>query len=99
MLFGASRAQQLIETHPNRQHLLKVLQETRSEIFAGRGPGTRPPSSEEAFPETESSSPGWPSERQDAYPSTPSSSKDTFDDDTLLSDDEINRQNQEGMSP
>ena len=104
MLYGASRAQALIETHPNREHLLQVLKETKTEIFAGRGPGSSnpsDPSSENPFPETESSSslPTWPSseQQQDGYSSTArgaSSSRDTFDENTLLSDDEINRQNQ-----
>jgi hypothetical protein len=100
MLYGASRAQALIETHPNREHLLQVLKETKSEIFAGRGPGSASPSDpslENPFPETESSSlPTWPSEEQDAYSSTTraSSRDNTFDENTLLSDDEINRQNQ-----
>src|SRR5438105_1653218 len=96
MLFGASRAQSIIMTHPNHTHLLKVLQETKSEIMAGRGPGSpSSSSSDNPFPETQSSSPSWPSEKQDTYPST-ANSKDGFDDDTLLSDDEINRQNQGG---
>jgi len=102
MFYGASRAQKLIMTHPNHDHLLKVLQETRAEIMAGRGPGSpssSTSSSDNPFPETESStSPSWPSERQDAYPSTPNSTSDTFDGDTLLSDDEINRQNRGGNS-
>src|SRR5579862_9625143 len=96
MLFGASRAQSVIMTHPNHAHLLKVLQETKSEIMAGRGPGSpSSPSSDNPFPETQSSSPSWPSEKQDTYPST-TNSKDGFDEDTLLSDEEINRQNQGG---
>ena len=93
MLYGGSAAQKMIMKHPNHDHLLKVLQETRSELTAGRGFGNGP---SEMSPNTEETQ-SWPSEQQEAYPSAPTS-KDSFDEDSLLSDDEINRQNQGGVS-
>jgi hypothetical protein len=91
MIYGASRAQKTIRTHPNHEHLLKVLRDTRKELMAGKDFGGSQSDSEG---ETQ-----WPSEKQETYPSTPqSSSNSSFDDDTLLSDDEINRQNQGGIS-
>jgi hypothetical protein len=55
------------------------------------------PSSSDASPGNEES-PAWPSERQETYSSTPNSSKESFDEDTLLTDEEINRQNQGGST-
>jgi hypothetical protein len=95
MLYGSSVAQKVIMKHPNHEHLLKVLQETRSELTAGRGFGDGP---SEMSPNTEETQ-SWPSERQEAYPSIPTSRKDSFDEDSLLTDDEINRQNQGGVWP
>ena len=92
MIYGASRAQKTISTHPNHEHLLKVLRDTRKELMAGKDfGGSQSDSAEEAQ---------WPSEKQETYPSTPqsTSSNASFDDDTLLTDDEINRQNQGGIS-
>lgn len=89
MLYGASRAQNTIRTHPNHEHLLKVLRETRKELMAGKEfDGSQSDSEREAQ---------WPSEKQETDPSAASTS--SFDEDTLLTDDEINRQNQGGISP
>jgi hypothetical protein len=62
---------------------------------AGRGFGNGPSKMSPNTEETQS----WPSERQEAYPSIPASPKDSFEEDSLLTDDEINRQNQGGVSP
>ena len=85
MIYGASRAQKTIKTHPNHEHLLNVLRDTRKELMAGKDFGRDQSDSDEEAQ--------WPL-------STPqSSSNSSFDDDTLLSDDEINRQNQGGIFP
>ena len=93
-MYGAYRAHAIIMTHPNHEHLLKVLRETRSEFMAGRGFDGRQ-SSSDASSEPDQAK-GWQPEGQDAYSSTKSSSSDTFDEDTLLTDEEIARQNQGG---
>ena len=89
MLYGASRVQKTIRTHPNHEHLLKVLRDTRRELMAGKD-----------FGGSQSDTEGqaqWPSEKHETDPSASSTS--SFDDNTLLTDDEINRQNQGGISP
>jgi hypothetical protein len=93
MLYGGKRANDLISTHPNSEHLLKVLRETRAELLANRGIDYHKPS--EVSHDGDSSD-SWSSERQDTYPSTPNSSNDSFDEDSLLTDEEINRRNQGG---
>jgi hypothetical protein len=93
MLYGASRAQETIMTHPNHEHLLKVLQKTRTEIIAGHSFGDRPQTdSDQESKETQS----WPAEQSQTFPSTTADS--SFDEDTLLTDDEIARQDKGGMS-
>lgn len=89
-------------THPNHEHLLKVLNQTRSEIMAGRGFGESSGPSEssspsEMSPESDQSQ-SWASERQDAFPTTSTSSMDKFDENTLLTDDQVDRQSQESLS-
>jgi hypothetical protein len=93
MVWGAYRAQKLIMTHPNHDHLLNVLSQTRSEVLAGRAFGGRQ-SSSEMSPDSEQSE-SWPSERQNTFPA--SSSGDS-DENSLLTDDQINQQGQERKS-
>jgi hypothetical protein len=86
MLYGATRAQATIRTHPNHEHLLKVLRDTRKELMAGK-----------EFGGSQSESEGdalWPSEQQKMSTSTPNP---IFDEDSLLTDDEIDRRNQGGI--
>jgi hypothetical protein len=92
MLYGAERAQQLVLTHPNNQHLVKVLEQTRTRLVAGEKFGGNDSDSGMVSDNADS----WPSDQQSAYPSNPN---ETFDDDALLTDDEINKENQGGMSP
>jgi len=97
MLYGMSQAEKTIMTHPNHEHLLKVLQKSRNEMFGGQFPSRRPDTGQSGSTgsdtnETES----WPSERQDTYPSSPNTSNESFDEDTLYTDEEISRQNQGG---
>jgi hypothetical protein len=94
MVYGASAARKVIMTHPNHEHLLKVLAQTRSALMTGQQFGSGQTEMSSSNEETQS----WPSERQEAYPSLPSSRTDSSDDDSLLTDDEINRQNQGGLS-
>lgn len=94
MLYGGSQAQKVIMSHPNHEHLLKVMQQTRAALMTGQQFGSGQSDMSPNNEETQS----WPSERQEAYPSLPSTRKESFDDDALLTDDEINRQNQGGMS-
>ena len=83
MIYGAQRAQQVILTHPNHEHLLRVLEKTNSRLVAG-----------ERFGENVSED-GMVSDSSDSYPSNPNN--ESFDDDALLTDDEVNKQNQGGM--
>jgi hypothetical protein len=93
MLYGASRAQNTIMTHPNHEHLLKVLQQTRKEMMAGRSfGGDQPIDPSPDARETQS----WPAEQQQTFPST--SADSSFDENTLLTDEEIARQDKGGMS-
>src|SRR5271169_2871624 len=90
MLYGAQRAQDLLLTHPNNKHLLQVLEQTKARMIAGDqfdGSG-----SESGM--VNDSAESWPSERQNAYPSN---TNEKFDEDELLTDDEINKQDQGGM--
>jgi hypothetical protein len=96
MMYGASRAQELINTHPNHEHLLKVLKETRAEVMSGRFNEQHSSDSDSQSDDSQWSS-SSPPER---YSSTPqSSSSSSFDDDSLLTDEEISRQNQGGTTP
>jgi hypothetical protein len=92
MMYGAARAQETIMKHPNHEHLLKVLRETRSEIMSGKGFDQRP---SEMSAEVDTSQ-SWDSERQSTFPSTPNTQRDGFDNDRMLTDEEINRQSQGG---
>lgn len=92
MLYGGKRANDLIATHPNSEHLRKVLGEMRAELMANRGVDSHKPEMSHNGDSGDSSS----SERQETYPSNPSSSNDSFDEDALLTDDEISRRNQGG---
>ena len=87
MLYGAQRAQQVILTHPNHEHLLRVLEQTKKQLMAGEKFGGDAPDSGIVSDNSGS----WPSDRQNATNSS-------FDDDALLTDDEINRQNQGGSA-
>jgi hypothetical protein len=93
MLYGASRAETIIRTHPNHEHLLKVLKETRAEIMSGRFEN---PSQSDSSDDSGQ----WPSETSVTDPSAPpqsSSTTSSFDDDKLLTDDEIDRQSRGGL--
>ena len=91
MLYGSYRAQKTIETHPNHQHLLKVLKEVMNNrrINAGSSApvGTAPDTDENQL---------WSSDRHRPSASSSESSKDQFDEDALLTDEEINRKSQGG---
>ena len=92
MLYGAQRAQEVVRTHPNNKHLLQVLEQTKARLIAGDkfdGSGS------ESQGMVNDSADSWPSDRQNAYPSN---TNDKFDEDELLTDDEINKQDQGGMS-
>lgn len=93
MYYGAHRAAQVIQSHPNKDHLLRVLNDTRMEMLQGHqwgrdspGAGTEPQSDQW------SSSDGFGGQGQQGQ------SQGTFDDDHLLSDEEIARQSQSGMA-
>lgn len=87
MLYGATRAQATIRTHPNHEHLLKVLRDTKKELMAGKEfGGSQSESERDAL---------WPSEQEKTSPST--STNPIFDEDSLLTDDEIDRRNQGGI--
>ena len=91
MMYGAQRAQELLLTHPNNKHLLQVLEQTKARMIAGDkfdGSG-----SESGM--VNDSPDSWPSDRQNAYPSN---TNDKFDEDELLTDDEVNKQGQGGIS-
>ena len=92
MLYGARRAQQTIIQHPNHEHLLKVLSQTRKEVMAGRGFGGDKSSE---LPNETQDQQSWPAEQPPAFPSTPAENP-TYDEDALLSDEEIARQNKGG---
>lgn len=87
------RARTVVMTHPNHEHLVKVLERNRREWTSGRSLD-RGQTGNEASDQTQTES--WSSERQDPFSSTPNSSNESFDEDTLLTDEEINRQNQGG---
>jgi len=85
------QAERVILTHPNNKHLLQVLKQTKNLVMAGQQFEKSGSDSDSGMVSDSPSS--WPSERQEAFPSTPN---ETFDDDALLTDDEINKQNQGG---
>jgi hypothetical protein len=80
----------MIQSHPNHDHLLSVLNKTRMEILQGHQWDGNSPSSSSGSP----SEGQWPSSDHFGEQQQPQS---TFDD-HLLTDDEINRQNQSGTS-
>jgi hypothetical protein len=91
MMYGAQQANELLLTHPNNKHLLHVLEQTKARMIAGDkfdGSG-----SESGM--VNDSADSWPSDRQNAYPSN---TNEKFGEDELLTDDEINKQDQGGMS-
>jgi hypothetical protein len=91
-LYGGQRAQEVIRTHPNNKHLLEVLEQTKARLLAGDKFDGRGSEIQEMVNDSGVS---WPSDRHNAYPSN---TNDKFDEDELLTDDEINRQDQGGMS-
>ena len=99
MYYGATRAAQVIQSHPNRDHLLRVLNQTTYEIMRGHEWGAQGDSSEGRFPSTGQQ---WPSldgsgaQGQEQGGTTP---VEPFDDDRLLSDEEVNRQSRGGRFP
>jgi hypothetical protein len=82
-MYGASRAEKLISSHPNHEHLLKVLRETRLSAFSENAPQTR-----QQFPSRDSPLTSQLPEEQ--------FEPEQFDSDTLLSDDQVNREYKDG---
>jgi hypothetical protein len=82
MIYGTDRARQTILTHPNNEHLLHVLDQTKSQIFAGGKFGGRP-ENQEMSPEAEQAQ-SW--------------SQAEFDENSLLTDDEVNEKSQKRTS-
>lgn len=78
LVYGTERARQTIMTHPNHEHLLRVLDETRSKIGAGSMFGPRP-QTPDTSPEAEQVQ-SW--------------SQAEIDEDALLTDEEVDWQSQ-----
>jgi len=99
MYYGATRAAQVIQSHPNRDHLLSVLNQTTYEIMRGHEWGAQGDSSDGHFPSTGQKWPSFDGSGTQGQQQGGTTPVEPFDDDRLLSDEEVNRQNKGGMLP
>jgi hypothetical protein len=90
-IIGANEAMKVIKTYPNHEHLVQVIKEQMPLLRDG------------PLGAASTSSPSGQNRRSDTPVSDrvremyPHSSNENQDDDSLLSDDEINRRYQEGF--